>query len=606
MNDFRKKIGKFRTQLPFIPKTLWLVWQASGFWMLIWLIFLIIQGLLPVAIIKATKEVIDLLINVVNQRSQTHQTPINSLGFPIAVLAFLLVSDQVFRGAGQWIRSIQSDRIQDYITGLIQEKALSVDLSFYDTPIFYDRLHQARIDALSRPLALLEGMGTLAQNSLTLIGMSVLLLSYASWIPLLLIAGIIPALWFTFSYAGMVNAWRLRNTVEERRCQYIDFLLIMRDAAQELRLFNLGTYYRDLYQKKRKALIKEKIVLEKRKLLTDLGSEAFSLLITAVALLWMISRSISGIASVGDIVLFYQAFNQGQKIMGILLHHTGDIYKNMLFLENLFDLLEIVPQVKDPINPLPVPKIIDGIRFENITFRYMESERYVLQDFNLTLKSGQITAIIGENGDGKTTLIKLLCRFYDPEKGRITVDGHDIRELRLSEWRSNITVLFQEPMRYHTTASENITHGDISKDANYNTIKRVAEAAGAHDVITRLPDEYDTVLGKWFGGAELSAGEWQRVALARAFLRQAKLIILDEPTSMLDVWSEAKWYSRFLSLATGCTVLIISHRLTTTLNADVIHIMQNGQIVESGSHEQLLKQQGRYSDAWHCQQRETL
>jgi ATP-binding cassette, subfamily B, bacterial len=186
------------------------------------------------------------------------------------------------------------------------------------------------------------------------------------------------------------------------------------------------------------------------------------------------------------------------------------------------------------------------------------------------------------------------------------VDGHDIRELRLSEWRSNIAVLFQEPMRYHTTASENITHGDISKDANYNTIKRVAEAAGAHDVIKRLPDEYDTVLGKWFGGAELSAGEWQRVALARAFLRQAKVIILDEPTSMLDVWSEAKWYSRFLSLATGCTVLIISHRLTTTLNADVIHIMQNGQIVESGSHEQLLKQQGRYSDAWHCQQREPL
>jgi len=574
--------------------------------MVIWLILLIIQGLLPVAIIAATRQAIDVLINVVSHRSLIHQANMNELGFTIAVLAFLLISDQVFRGTGQWIRTIQSDRIQDYITGLIQEKALSVDLSFYDTPLFYDRLHQARIDALSRPLALLEGLGTLAQNGLTLIGMSILLLSYALWIPLLLIAGIIPALWFTFSYAGMVNAWRLRNTVEERRCQYIDLLIIMRDAAQELRLFDLGTYYRDLYQKKRKVLIKEKVSIEKRKLFTDLGSEAFSLLITAVAMLWMISRSIAGIASVGDIVLFYQTFNQGQKIMGILLHHTAEIYKNMLFLENLFDFLEIVPKINDPINPLPVPNIIDGIRFENITFRYMESERYVLQDFNLTLKAGKITAIIGENGDGKTTLIKLLCRFYDPEKGQITVDGDDIRELKQSEWRRHIAVLFQEPMRYHATAIENITHGDISKEANYETIKRVADAAGAHDVIKRLPDGYDTVLGKWFGGAELSAGEWQRVALARAFLRQAKLIILDEPTSMLDVWSEAKWYSRFLSLAAGCTVLIISHRLATTLNADVIHIMQNGKIVESGSHEELLKQRGRYSDAWHSQKRENL
>jgi ATP-binding cassette subfamily B protein len=405
-------------------------------------------------------------------------------------------------------------------------------------------------------------------------------------------------------YAVRFNDLRLSNTVEERRCQYFDFLLTMREAAPELRLFDLGGHYRDAYRRLRAHLRGEKIAMERGQLAAELGAGILALLTTALAMIWMILRTISGRASVGDIVLFYQAFSQGQRLMATLLRNTGEIYRNVLFLENLFDLLSTESRVRDPLTPVPVPVVNEGVRFERVDFSYPESNRQILQGFNLMIKAGEIAAIVGENGEGKTTLIKLLCRFYDPGKGRITVDGADLRDLQQAAWRRQITVLFQEPMRYHATAAENIAHGNLAFGPKQGDIEKAARAAGAHELIARLPDGYATALGRWFGGVELSTGEWQRVASARAFLRNARLIILDEPTSMLDVWAEAQWFNRFRTLAAGRTVLIISHRLTTTMQADVIHVMRGGQIIESGTHTDLLNQCGRYREAWESRQAE--
>ena len=601
MNSILSKIVLLRNQAPYIPQTMRLVWQATGMWMVAWLALLFGQGVLPVGIVYMTRQVVDSLVGVVKSGGVLSGIKTYDIVFPLCVLGALLIGEQILRSAGQWVRTIQSERVQDYMTGLIHDQALAADLSFYDSPAYYDRLHRAQMDAKSRPLALLEGMGSLGQNSLTLTGMALLLVSYSPWIPLLLLFGTIPALWIALRYAVRFNDWRLRNTVSERCGHYFDHLLTMREAAPELRLFNLGGHYREAYQHLRARLRGEKIALEKGQLAAELGAGTLALLTTALAMLWMIFRTISGRASVGDIVLFYQAFGQGQRLMATLLRNTGEIYRNVLFLENLFELLSIEPRVRDPLLPLPVPAISEGVRFEDVDFHYPESERAVVQGLNLMLKAGDITAMVGENGEGKTTLIKLLCRFYDPEKGRITVDGFDLRSLRLAEWQRQITVLFQEPVRYHVTAAENITHGDIAAAHEPEEIERAAHAAGAHELIARLPEGYETVLGRWFGGVELSTGEWQRVALARAFLRKAKLIILDEPTSMLDVWAEAKWFGRFRSLAAGCTVLIISHRLTTTMHADIIHVMQGGRIVESGSHTELLNHGGRYREAWEGQ-----
>ena len=604
MNDLRSKIGLLRRQMPYIPKTFRLVWQAMGMWMVAWLILLVIQGVFPIAIVYMMRLAVDSLVGIAKQNYTIRGFMSSDVLLSFGILGLLLVLQKVLGTAMQWVRTIQSERIQDYMTGLIHDQALAVDLSYYDSPDYYDRLHRARADARSRPLQLLEGIGSLGRNGITMAGMAVMLISYSPWIPLLLLIGTLPALGVALRYAVRFNEWRLRNTVEERRCNYFDWLLTMREAAPEIRLFDLGRYYREAYQLLRFRLRGERIALERGQLFAELGTGSIALIVTALAMLWMIYRTAAGKASVGDVVLFYQAFSQGQGLMSALLGNTSEIYKNILFLENLFEFLGIQPKVRDPESPLPLPAVKEGIRCEAVTFRYPESDRIVLQEFNLTLKAGEIAALVGENGEGKTTLIKLLCRFYDPVKGRITVDGCDLKDLRQSDWRQQITVLFQEPVRYHLTAAENIANGDIASSPGAEEIRKAAQTAGAHDTVMRLPNGYATILGGWFGGTELSTGEWQRVASARAFLRKAKIIILDEPTSMMDAWAEAEWFSRFRTIAAGCTVLLISHRLSTTMQADVIHVMRGGRIIESGSHADLLLREGRYREAWESQHAE--
>ncbi len=601
MNDVLSKIALLRGQLPYIPKTVRIVWQAAGIWMIVWLILLLVQGVLPVAVVYMTRQVVDSLVVVAKQGAAISGIKTYDVVFPLGILGLLLVIEQILRSAVQWVRTVQSERIQDYMTGLIHDQALTADLSFYDSPAYYDRLHRAQVDAKSRPLQLLEGMGSLGQNSLTLAGMAVLLVSYSPWIALLLLCGTIPALWVALRYAVRFNNWRLRNTVEERRCHYFDWLLTMREAAPELRLFALGKHYREAYQHLRGRLRGERIALEKGHLLAELGAGTLALLTTALAMVWMVWRTISGRASVGDVVLFYQAFSQGQRLLATLLRNTGEIYRNILFLENLFELLSIEPHVQDPLTPLPVPALKDGIRFQDVDFRYPGSDRMILQGFNLALPAGKIAAIVGENGEGKTTLIKLLCRFYDPEKGRITVDGCDLRDLRQAEWRRQITVLFQEPVRYHVTAAENIAHGDIGATPGMGAIEKAARAAGAHELIARLPEGYETVLGRWFGGTELSTGEWQRVASARAFLRQAKVIVLDEPTSFLDARAEYKFFQALREQLNGRTAIIISHRFSTVRMADCIFVMDGGRIIEKGSHGELVSLGGWYAQFYKMQ-----
>jgi ATP-binding cassette subfamily B protein len=310
-----------------------------------------------------------------------------------------------------------------------------------------------------------------------------------------------------------------------------------------------------------------------------------------------------GLATFGDLTLFYQAFSRGQGLMSSLLASVGKIYANGLFLGNLFAFLDLQPQLSNPSNPARSPASLkEGIDFCGVTFRYPGSERTALEDFTLSLPAGKVAAIVGPNGAGKTTLVKLLCRFYDPQTGSVKVDGRDLRDLRVEDvWRMN-TVLFQFPLPYHATAAENISFGDLQSSPEREEVESAARSAGAHEIISRLPQGYETMLGKWFAdGAELSGGEWQRVAMARAYLRQSPIIILDEPTSFMDSWAEAEWFNRFRTLAQGKTALIITHRFTIAMRADIIHVMEQGRIVESGTHHQLLQQAGLYAQSWASQ-----
>ena len=596
---FRKALA----QLPYLPWGLELIWRATRGWTLAWAALVIVQGLLPVAVVLLTRTLVDSL--VVTLRMPDDGLALRQTLLWVALMAGLLLLGEGLRGIAGWVRTAQAEWLRDHLDDLIHAQAIRLDLSYYETAEYYDQLHRARVDALNRPLALLENLGHLAQNSLTLLAMAGVLWSYAPWLPLVLIGGALPALAVAARFIVRFHRWRLRNTGHERRANYYDWMLTWDRAAAELRLFDLGDSFRTAYRAVRGQLRGERLQLARQQMLAELGADAIALLAMGLTIVWMVGRLAQGAASLGDLALFYQVFSQGQRLMRTALGSIGEMYSNLLFLENLHEFLALDPRVADPPRPVRPPPTAPGtIRLENVRFRYPGSQRLALDGFDLTLPAGQIAAIVGENGAGKSTLIKLLCRFYDPEAGRVCLDGVDLRELAVAEWRRRITVLFQEPVHYHDTVAYNLRCGDLAAAPDAGAMAAAARAAGAEEPIQRLPQGYETVLGKWFGGAELSVGEWQRLALARAFLRRSILLILDEPTSAMDSWAEADWLARFRALAAGRTAVVITHRFTTALHADIIHVMGQGHILESGSHAELLARGGRYARSWTQQLRE--
>jgi ATP-binding cassette subfamily B protein len=322
----------------------------------------------------------------------------------------------------------------------------------------------------------------------------------------------------------------------------------------------------------------------------------------------MVWQAVQGRQALGDLALFYQAFTQSQRLMRTLLESVGRIYRNMLFLGDLFAFLSLEPEVSDPDLEVAVPELAannrmcPGISFQGVTFRYPNSQRNVLDSLNLQIEAGQTVALLGSNGAGKSTLVKLLCRFYDPQEGRIEMGGVDLRQWPLDDLRRQLAVLFQDPIEFSDTAAQNLALGDLRGDPDRDDLEKAALSARADEVIARLAEGYDTLLGVWFrGGTDLSIGEWQRVALARTYVRQAPVLVLDEPTGSMDPWTEAEWRHRFRERSWGHTTIVITHRLSTAQCAHVIHLMEGGQIVESGSHEELLAQGGRYAELWEDQ-----
>jgi ATP-binding cassette subfamily B protein len=523
-------------------------------------------------------------------------------------MAAVLLLTEVLAGVTRWVRTAQADLVQDRIAFLIHQKSVAADLAFYESPEFYDHLHLARAEAGHRPIMLLDTLGGMVQNGITLIAMLAVLAGFAWWLPLTLAASTLPVLGVVLDYAIRQHQFHVRNTPVERRAWYYDWLLTSGEAAPEIRLFALGDHFQSLYANARARLRGERLELARRQGIAELGAGVLALAVSAAAFGWMILRTLRGALSLGDLGLFYQAFQQGLRLARALLENMGQVYQNSLFLGNLFEFLALEPRVVSPRSPAPVPKSpTEGIRFHNVTFSYPDTGHVSLRDFDLVIPAGRLVAIVGPNGAGKSTLLKLLCRFYDPDSGSITLGGVNLRDLSIDELRSHITVLFQQPIHYNATVRENIALGDMGQDSNGESrtetaIRAAADVAGAAPFIERLPDGYDNLLGHWFErGTELSVGEWQRVALARAFLRKAPIILLDEPTSAMDPWAEADWLGRFRELAAGRTAVVVTHRFTTAKLADEIYVMEQGRIVESGSHRDLIEGKGRYAQWWAAQ-----
>ena len=595
------RVNQVITQLYYWPRTFSLVWSASQNWTIAWVVLLVVQGLLPVATVYLSRLLVNSLVTVIG--AGISWKSIQTILLPVALMAGVLLITEVLRSLIEWIRTAQSELVQDHISTLVHEKSVAVDLAFYESSEYYDHLNRARSDASGRSLALLENSGSLLQNSITLLAMAAILLAYGVWLPAFLLFSTLPAFYVMLRLNRHHHRWWQRTTTDRRWLQYYELLLTNSAVAAELRLFNLGSYFQSAYQKLRQRLRTEHLKLVKDQTLGRLGAGVIALSISGLAVAWMAQQVLLGIITLGDLALLYQAFNQGQNLMRSLLGNLGEIYKNTLFIGDLFEFLQLEPKVVSPPEPLPIPLLLqEGIRFGQVTFRYPGSDRAVLTDFDLTIPAGKIVAIVGDNGAGKSTLIKLLCRFYDPEAGSIELDGIDLRDFSVEELRSLITVLFQFPIPYYVSAAQNIALGDLAAAPSAAEIETAARGAGVHEIIMRLSQGYDTLLGKWFpGGADLSGGEWQRLALARSFLRRSQIIILDEPTSAMDPWAEFDWLERFRTLANGRTAVVITHRFTLAMRADIIHVMRNGQIVESGNHDELLAQGGLYAQSWTAQ-----
>ncbi len=590
------KLRKALAQLPHLPRALRLVWDVARPWTIAWIVLLIVQGLLPAATVYLTKLVVDgVVASVRNGSSWPNVKPVLLL---LIMLGGVLLLMEVVRNAINWVRTVQSELLQDYITSLIHEKSVAADLAFYELSDYYDHLHRARAEARYRPVALLGNLGALLQNAITLLAMGAILIPLGPWLALALLLSTLPAFYVVVHYALAEYQWRQRTTADDRRAWYYDWIMTTAEAAAELRLFGLGKYFQANYKDLRGRLRGERLQLMRRQGVAELGASLIALLIVGAALGWMVWKALHGLVTLGELAMIYVAFNQGQGLMRTLLENAGQLYGNSLFLGNLFEFLALKPLVTEG-HGKRVSDVEVGITFKDVSFSYPDASGKALDNFTITIPSGKIVAIVGPNGAGKSTLLKLLCRFYDPESGAIEIDGNDLRNIATEDLRRLITVLFQQPFHYNTTVRENVLYGDLNAAPSEVEVRNAIRAAGADEIVTRLPNKEQTLLGRWFaGGTELSVGEWQRIALARAFLRHAPIIILDEPTSALDPWAEADWLERFRELAVERTAIIITHRFTTAMHADVIHVMDRGRIVESGSHHRLLEQSGLYAESW--------
>jgi len=578
-----------------------LVWQSSPFWTIARVMLSMAQGIIPLLSLYVMKLVVDAISTGVNASNKGEA--FSQVAILIGLGGGLALVGNMCNSLGELVNQVQSQLFTDHMYGLLHSKAIEIDLEYFENSQYYDTFHRAQSEASFRPNSIFIKLVQISQNTVAVVAITSILVSLHWAIVALVIVSVIPNIFVRLKYANILYNWQHQKTMSQRKANYFNWMLTTDWNAKEIRLFELGSIFARRFRQLQNQLHRKQLQIATQNSLRQLVSESTSTVAISVVSGFIAYQAVQGAITLGSLVMYQQAFQRIQSAFrGILSDLTG-LYSDNLFLSNLYEFLDLKPKVSDPLQPKPVPRPMqDGVAFQHVSFQYATSSRQALEDITLTIRPGEVVAFVGQNGSGKTTLIKLLCRLYDPTEGCITFDGIDLRQLRLTELRREISIIFQDYSKYQLTAQENIWFGNIYTSPEAEEIAVAASRSGADEVIGSLPQGYETVLGKWFEqGEELSIGQWQKIALARAFLRDSQLIVLDEPTSSLDPKAEHEVFVRFRQLLKDQSAILISHRLSTVRMADRIYVFDKGRIVESGTHEQLMEEGRTYAELFDMQ-----
>ncbi len=581
-----------------LPAVLRFVWESGRAVVVLGLIARVIAALLPPALFWVSKLIIDTIVHIIG----THQPAGTRLWWLVAAEFALAVTTGILGRAIDYLDALLAGRYMHHVSVRVMEHAASLDLLAYEDPAFYDRLERARVQATDR-LYMIQAMGRLIQQVITTITLSVQIMLFSPWLLLMLVVGVLPAFAGETHFAFLGYAKNFRQTPVRRQLDYLRILGGSKEAAKELRLFGLKNFLTTRFKTLSTKVYEEDVDLARRKavagsLLSVIGTAGYY-----TAYVFAVWKTVAGVFSLGTLTLLANAIREASSNLQQTFSTLSTIADQALFLTDLIAFFEMSPTIASKPNALPAPRPIQrGFEFRNVSFRYPGSSRLILNGLNFYLRPGERVALIGENGEGKTTIVKLLTRLYDPFEGQVLLDGVDLREYNLEDLYREIGVIFQDFMRYEMTARENIAVGRIEQIDNLELIEQSAQKSMADDVVGKLPAGFNQMLGRRFeGGVDLSGGEWQKVALARAYLRDAQVLILDEPTSALDARSEYEVFQRFAELTAGKMALFISHRFSTVRMADRIVVLENGRIAEEGDHDALTQLGGRYAEMFELQ-----
>ena len=592
--SFKEQFGALRN----LPRFFRLIWNTSKPMAITNMSLRLIKSAIPVSILWVGKELIDEVIRLINERGGEQDYLWLLVGIE---LGLAILSELINRGINL-LDSLLGDLFANRTSVELMRHAAKLDLYQFEDPEFYDKLERARRQTNGRTVLMSQVLSQV-QDFITILFLAGGLIAFNPWLILILVLAVIPSFLGETHFNQRTYSLTRNWTPERRELDYLRYIGASDQTAKEVKIFNLADFLANRYKQ-----VSDNYYQANRKLAVKRA--AWGSLLSAIgtlsyygAYVFIIIQTVGGLLTVGTLTFLAGSFNRMRNMLQSIMNRFSRIAEGALYLQDLFDFFAIEPRIKSTPTSLPFPQQIrQGFTFENVSFKYLNSERWAIRNLSFHLNPGEKLALVGENGAGKTTLVKLLARLYEPTEGRILLDGIDLKAYNLKELRDNIGIIFQDYMRFQMKAGENIAVGNIDRSEEMALIEHAAQKSLADTVVKDLPAGYQQILGKRFSnGVELSGGQWQKIALARAYMRDAQLLILDEPTAALDARAEHEVFQRFSELIEDKSAVLISHRFSTVRMADRILFLEHGQLLEYGTHEELLAMEGKYAELFHLQ-----